>query len=345
MPGKIFNIVLLTAFASAVYSQTGGDNVYEFLNLTPSGLVSSLGGATVSLPAENLNTAYHNPALLDKESAGCLALNYSNYLAGINYGMAIYSFSLQGTGNLAAGITYLNYGSFIESNASGVVTGTFTAAEYALNVIYSWQPDSMFSFGINFKPVLSHLEKYTSLGVAFDIGAAWHSRNKLISAGLAIRNAGFQITRYAGEPGQKLPFEILAGATAKLAHAPLRFSLTARHLEKFDLTWDYETDTSGDSHRTSGSFSDNLFRHFIAGVELIPHRNFYFSAGYNHQRRKELTTTYNSSSAGLSWGFGINTTILDLEYGRAVYHPAISSDNISLIVRPHLLYKKLSKLN
>lgn len=119
MPGKIFNIVLLTAFVSAVYSQTGGDNVYEFLNLTPSGLVSSLGGTTVSLPAENLNTAYHNPALLDKESAGCLALNYSNYLAGINYGMAIYSFSLQGAGNLAAGITYLNYGSFVESNASG----------------------------------------------------------------------------------------------------------------------------------------------------------------------------------------------------------------------------------
>ncbi len=345
MPGKIFNIILLTAFTSAVYPQTGGDNVYEFLNLTPSGLISSLGGANVSLSAGNLNTAYHNPALLDKESAGCLALSYSNYLAGINYGMAIYSLSLPGAGNIAAGITYLNYGSFIESNASGVVTGTFTASEYAFNIIYSWQPDSVFSFGINFKPVLSHLEKYTSLGVAFDIGAGWRSKSRLISAGLVIRNAGFQITRYAGEPGQKLPFEIQAGATAKLAHAPLRFSLTARHLEKFDLTWDYETDTPGDSQGTSGSFPDNLLRHFVAGVELIPHRNFYFSAGYNHQRRKELKTTSSASSAGLSWGFGINTTIFDLEYGRAVYHPAGSSDNISLIVRPDLLYKKLSKLN
>ncbi len=34
---------------STSFSQTGGDNVYEFLNLTHSGLVSSLGGSNVSL--------------------------------------------------------------------------------------------------------------------------------------------------------------------------------------------------------------------------------------------------------------------------------------------------------
>jgi len=36
-----------------------------------------------------------------------LALNYVNYFAGINYGLAMYSRSFPGTGNFAAGLTYL----------------------------------------------------------------------------------------------------------------------------------------------------------------------------------------------------------------------------------------------
>ena len=169
-----------------------------------------------------------------------LAINYVNYFAGINYGMTMYSRSFPAIGNFAAGLTYLNYGSFKETDESGNITGTFTAAEYALSLIYSRNIDSLFTIGANLKPVLSHLEKYTSFGIALDVGASYHSRNKLFSAGLVIKNAGFQITSYAGEAREKLPFEIQAGVSQRLAHAPFRFSLTLRHLEKFDLTYDYE---------------------------------------------------------------------------------------------------------
>ena len=108
---------------------------------------------------------------------------------------------------------------------SGNITGTFSAAEYAFSLIYSREIDSLFTIGVNFKPVLSHLEKYTSFGFAFDIGAACHNRSNLFSAGIVIKNAGYQITTYAGEPHQKLPFEIQAGVSQRLAYAPLRFSL------------------------------------------------------------------------------------------------------------------------
>ena len=163
------------------FTQTGGDNVYEFLNLTHSGLVSSLGGSNVSLTGNNLNLAYHNPALLNADMDKTIALNYVNYFAGINYGLAMYSRSFPGIGNFAAGLTYLNYGSFTEADATGMITGNFRASEYAFSFIYSREIDSVFSVGINFKPVLSSLEKYTSFGFAFDIGASWHSRNKLFS--------------------------------------------------------------------------------------------------------------------------------------------------------------------
>ena len=342
MKRKVLNLLILILTVSPTFSQTGGDNVYEFLNLTYSGLISSLGGTNVSLPGNNLNLAYHNPALLNSGMNKNLALNYVNYFAGINYGLAMYSRSYTGTGNFAAGLTYLNYGSFTETDASGIITGSFNAAEYALSLIYSRQIDSLFSVGITFKPVLSQLEKYTSFGFAFDLGTSWHNRSNLFSAGMVIRNAGYQVTTYAGEPHQKLPFEIQAGISQKLAHAPFRFSLTLRHLEKFDLTYQYNMPSTSENNKTSSGFLENTMRHAILGVELIPHKNFYFSAGYNYQRRKELEIESKVSTVGFSWGFGINTSFLNIEFGRATYHLAGSSNSVSLILRPDLIYKKYS---
>jgi len=341
MVKKILNILFFSIIVSPAFSQTGGDNVYEFLNLTHSGLVSSLGGTNVSLPGNNLNLVYHNPALLNSSMDKTLALNYVNYFAGINYGLAMYSKSYEGVGNFAAGLTYLNYGSFTEADASGVITGDFSAAEYAFSMVYSHEIDSLFSIGVNFKPVLSHLEKYTSFGFAFDIGASYHNRSNLFSTGLVIRNAGYQVTTYAGEPRQNLPFEIQAGVSQRLAHAPFRFSLTLKHLEKFDLTHEYKDPASTVStNAASSGFSENMLRHIILGVELIPHKNFYFSGGYNYQRRRELEIDSKVSTVGLSWGFGIKTSWLDIEFGRATYHLAGSSSHVSLILRPDLIYKK-----
>ena len=340
MKKKVLIFMFIIIIASPSFSQTGGDNIYEFLNLTHSGLVSSLGGTNVSLHGNNLNLAYHNPALLNAGMNKSLALNYVNYFAGINYGLAMYSRSYPGTGNFAAGLTYLNYGSFTETDASGIVTGDFSAAEYAFSMIYSREIDSLFSVGVNLKPVLSHLEKYTSLGFAFDLGASWHNSSNLFSTGIVIKNIGYQVTTYAGEPHQKLPFEIQAGISQGLSHAPFRFSLTLRHLEKFDLTYQYNESTSAVNKKTSSDFMENIMRHIILGAELIPHKNFYFSAGYNYQRRRELQIESKVSTVGFSWGFGINTSILNIEFGRATYHLVGSSTNVSLILKTDKFYKK-----
>jgi hypothetical protein len=340
MKKKVLSIVLFVLIMVPSFSQTGGDNVYEFLNLTHSGLVSSLGGTNVSLTGNNINLAYYNPALLNSGMNKNLALNYVNYFAGIKYGLAMYSKSYLGTGNFAVGLTYLNYGSFTETDISGTITGSFSAAEYALSLIYSRQIDSLFTIGITLKPVLSQLEKYTSIGFAFDLGAAWHNESNLFSAGFVIRNAGYQVTTYAGEQHEKLPFEIQAGLSQGLAHAPFRFSLTLRHLEKFDLTHQYSTTTESEDTKATSGFLENAMRHAVLGVEVIPHKNFYFSAGYNYQRRKELQIESKVSTVGFSWGFGINTSVINIEFGRATYHLAGSSTNVSLIVKPDLFIKR-----
>jgi len=334
---KLLFIITFGCCWTTGFSQTGGDNVYEFLNLTHSAYVSSTGGTNISTVNNNPNMAYHNPALLNSTMDNNISLDFVNYFAGINYGMAMYARSFEEVGNFGVGITYLNYGSFIGADNSGTITGTFPSSEYAMSLIYSRSIDSLFNVGLNLKPILSHLESYASFGFAVDLGASWHSRNELFSAGVTLKNIGMQITSYTGENRQPLPFEIQAGVSQKLAYAPFRFSLTIRHLEKFNLTHQY---IESSTDKQGSDFGENLLRHLIFGVELIPSKNFYVSGGYNYQRRRELKVEPRGAAVGLSWGFGIKTSTIDIEFGRATYHLAGSSNHISMIFRPSMITQK-----
>ncbi len=328
-------IILLLSFSlTNIYSQTGGDNVYEFLNLSPNAYISSLGGFNISTFSNDPSMATFNPALSGPLGHGSLSLNYVNYFAGINYGSIMYSHYSDSAGSFSAGINYLNYGRFERADESGNINGYFNAAEYAFNIIYSRQIDSIFNLGVNIKPIISQLETYISLGIAMDIGASWESHDGLMSAGFVIRNLGLQLTTYSGSR-EKLPFEIMAGISTRLRHAPLRFSLTARHLEKYDLVYKYD-EQDEQEYSKSGEVAENIMRHLIFGAELMPTENFFLAAGFNYQRRKELEYEVRSSTVGFSLGVGIKTSSVDIMISRARFHLAGSTTNFSILLKPSL---------
>jgi hypothetical protein len=318
-------------------AQTGGDNTYEFLNLSTSSLVSSLGGMNVSLVADDPGLAYYNPALLRRSGTDMISLNYVNYISGINYGYASYSRYIEKYGTFSAGITYLNYGTFDEANPTGQITGTFRASEYALNLIWAYNIDTLFHIGVNVKPVISHLDKYTSVGLLMDIGGSYESRNGLYSAGLTVRNIGAQLSSYSGVR-EAVPFEIVAGASAKLQHAPIRFSLTARHLQRYNMIHDSELkdENQNDKYKGISGVSENIMRHLIFSAEFLPTENFYISTSYNYLRRKELMVPSKTSTVGFSIGAGIKLSRLEISLSRSKYHLAGSLTNISLLIKPGL---------
>ena len=325
---------LLLAFLP-VSGQTGGDNTFEFLNLSHSGFATATGGMTVSQGRNDLSLPYFNPALLTGSMNNDISLSFSTYFAGINYGYAAWARDMDKRGTMATGLSFISYGSFTEADAEGNITGTFTASEYAFNLIWAMQIDSSFTVGVNLKPVFSHLERYFSAGICADIGAAYHNERLLLDAGLVIRNAGFQIKTYTGEGGEPLPFEIIAGATKRLAHAPFSFSLTLRHLEKPDLTHDYDT---GDDI-PSGGFGENLLRHVIFGIEILPADILWLGVGLNYQRRSEMRIEQRAGMTGFTAGFGIRTRAFELAYGRDAYHLAGASNHITITLRPELILK------
>ncbi len=347
-----FVFCLLLFFPNMLISQSGGNNTYDFLSITNSARVASLGGQLVSLQDKDINLVYHNPSLLTPAMSKQMAMNYINYFAGTNFGYVGYAWQPEKKYTLAAGLHYLNYGEFIAAEPTGIQTGKFRADDYALNTYWS-RPlaDSNWRVGVTAKAIYSQYEIYNSFGLAFDAGITYSNAEKLFSAALVMKNAGFQLKRYnPNDKHEPLPFEIQLGLTQQLRHAPFRFSFTAQQLQQFNLLYETETDKEENIDPLTGQplpetpvadFADNLMRHFIIGMEFIPSKNFYVSLGYNYKRRQELKIDEMGGMAGFSYGFGLKIKKLRLSYGRSTYHLAGASNHFSLTLNLSELNQKL----
>lgn len=339
-------IILIFLGGLPVLGQLGGDHTYAFLDLPNSARVAALGGKQISLKDNDLNISYYNPSVLNSGIDQSLALNYVGYYADIKWGYASYAWQNKYLGSVAVGIHYLNYNSFIGADELGIKTGNFYASDYAFNLSWAKQLDSVFSIGVNVKPIYSNYERYNSLGIVTDFGVTYNKPENLFTASLVVRSLGTQITTYTPNNREKLPFEILLGVTQKLKYAPFRFSLVAQHLEQFDYTYkvqNSETSTFGnedDEPTKLADFAEKSMRHLIAGVEFLPTKSFTFRLGYNYQRRQELKIEEKPGMVGFSWGFGLKLTRFELNYGRAIYHLAGGTNYLSVTSNLNKFYKR-----
>lgn len=337
MKRKLYFAFLFSLFAVAVKAQIGGESTYQFLELTNSARIAALGGNQIAIKDTiDLNLPYHNPAQLHKSMEGRVLVNYVNYLTDINYGYASYAKSFEGIGNFALGMHYINYGKFREATETGELTGiNFNAAEYALNIIYSNNYKRLY-YGVNLKPILSSFESYQSIGIATDLGVSFSSKTGRTNVALVARNIGTQITTYYDNGDrEKIPFNLQAGLSQKLKHAPLIFSLTLQNLNNWDLA-NPEPGPNGEDQLTiferDESFGKQIMRHTVIGVEVLPSENFILRAGYNYQLRQELKFDDKVSTVGFSFGFGLKVKRFHLDYANTRFHLAGSSNLFSLSI-------------
>lgn len=339
---KLLLLIVLQALVNPMaFGQIGGEYTYEFLTLTNSARMAALGGNQIAInDSTDLNVSYNNPSLLRPDMKNMLVMNYVGYFAGANYGYAAYSFGTPLPGNFAAGMHYINYGNFIGADEYGQKTGGFTAAEYALNLIWSNQYKRI-TYGINLKPILSSFESYQSIGIAADLGISLFSKNRLTVTSLVARNIGTQITTYYdGAEREVIPFDLQFGISQKLEHAPIRFAATLQHLQKWDLAKPVEDKTGTTTVYTEDNVSKKFMRHLVLGVELLPSPNFTLRAGYNYQIRQELRLDEKMSTVGFSWGFGFRISRFHINYGSARYHLAGSSNLISVALNLNEAYQR-----
>jgi hypothetical protein len=325
-------------------AQIGGSSTYSFLNVTSSARIAALGGHFISVKDNDLNLAYQNPALLNKDMHTQLAMSGVSYFAGIKYGYAAYANHFQKAGTFSAGIHFMSYGEFDEADVTGQITGTFRASEYSFNLAYAKPLDSSFTIGATLKTIYSHLDIYTSLGLAADVGAAYYNPDIDFAASVVLKNAGYQLKPYREDNREDLPFEVALGLSKKLAQAPFRFSLNVRNLQKWDLTYKDPAKIglvdpiTQEPIEETFSFSDKLMRHLIFGFEFIPSQNLHIDLGYNYKRRQELKEETKLGLSGFSFGMGFRVSKFHLSYGRAMYHLAGASNHISITTSINQLF-------
>jgi hypothetical protein len=337
--GKICSICLfiLTAIPMVAFGQVGGTGVYGFLNLPITPRSAALGSKVVALDESDPGVAFTNPAHLTSALHNNLSLSYVSYFADIKYGFVSYFRNFKNIGNVGLSIQHVGYGDFIAADAAGQITGKFTGSDMLINLTYSRTFDSLITVGVNIKPIYSHLESYRSFGIGADIGVSYTNREQLFAAGMVARNIGTMLKPYTHATWERLPFELVAGFSQKLRHAPFRFVGTFQHMQTTHLHYQRASNTTtifADEEESQPSILDRIgnefISHLILGVEFVPIKSFYLRGGYNFQRRNELKVEQRVSTVGFSWGIGIKLSKFHVNYSRATYHLAGASNHFSV---------------
>lgn len=319
---RVFFILFLCT--ESLSAQIGGDNTYEFLNLTTSARISALGNVLVNTFDNDINLAQQLPSLNHVGMNHQFSANFTNYYAGVKFGSLVYGLPSSKFENISVGMKYLNYGDFTRTDEFGNVIGDFSAGEYAVYGSTVIHRSSSFSLGTTLKAVYSNMEAYSSYGLLGDVSATYEIKEERILASLLVKNAGFQIKTYAQE-SEPMPFEMVLGISTRLEHAPLRWSISWAHLERWDLSYVDPAEPTIDpltNEEISVKYTtrDKLLSHLHVGGELLFSKNFNFRVGYNFRRRQELALDLYKHNVGLSWGFSMKVSKFHFNYARAAYH-------------------------
>lgn len=324
-------ILVLTTFTFTI-AQTGGDQTYEFLNLSPNARTTALSGIYIATLDDDVSLSWQNPALINKSMQWKPQWSNQIYLADISHGYLAFSKNFIPKLNTAAGIKYISYGTFAGRDEFNNDLGEIKAGEFALQLGASYQLKENLIVGANSKWINSNLGGYKSAGTALDLAVLYTDSAKQFNATLVLQHIGFQFSKY-GDVREKLPFDARLSISKKLKHLPFRFSVVAHHLQKWNIRFNdpalqenniFVIDTA--QVKEKSYFVDKFFQHLNFAGEFYFGKSLNLRFGYSHLRKKELAYVERPWLSGISLGFGFDVKRFNIDYGVAFYtYPATTS--------------------
>lgn len=319
--------LLLFLFICSISLQASaqeGNEVFGFLRYPTSSRANALGGHTVSLVERDPSLIFHNPGLLGSEMDGMLNLNYMNYISDINVGSAIFTKARGESGAWGIGASFISYGNFRQTTEENTDEGTFSAMDINLSALYAHDLSERWRGGIALKFLYSTFERYSAFGLCADAGLSYYNPDSEFSFGFALKNMGAQLKGYNDER-EKLPWDIQLGISKKLKHTPIRFSVTAMYLNKWEIKYLDKVDTG-----SKDSFFRTFFRHLVFGVDYTPSENFWIGAGFNPKTNQDMSLQSGNKLGGFSFGGGVRISKFDVSASVARYHPSATSLMLSI---------------
>lgn len=320
----------------SITGQVGGEEIYQFLNLSTSARQISLGGEVLTL-LDDVNQPMWNPSVINQDIDNKLSVNYTNYLTGINIGsMSFAKFVSRRFGTIHGSIKYINYGSLIGADELGNETGNFNASDIAISVGYAINiPHTNFFIGSNIRFINSSISNFSSTGVSTDFAILYNNPYKPFVITFVARNIGTQIQTFNGEK-ESLPFYLAIGGSYRLEHVPLKWYGTINNLQRWNISVsnpsDQTTGLDGTITDKSVGFFGNAMRHFVIGAELFPESILNIRLGYNFRRSSELKLQNVRTFSGFSYGFGIKMNKLKFNYAYSKFHSASNASTFSLLI-------------
>lgn len=322
----IFAIVML--WSLNCFAQEGA-SAYSFLEVPSSSHAFALGGTNITVIDDDINLMEQNPALLGPEIDMQVGFNYMHYLGASNFAGVRYGMAAGDRGAWSIGIQYLGYGTMSQTEADGSVVGTFSPQDVVFSGMYAHDFTDRLRGGINVKMIYSSYEQYTAFAMATDLGLNYYDPDHDMSLSLVLKNLGGQIKRFDNDY-DRLPFDIQLGWMQRLGSSPFQLSITAWHLNKWNLPY-YDMEDNGSEIRVlKQSFMSNLFRHLVFGLQYAPSDKFYIALGYNYKTRTDMSTYNRNILSGFSIGAGLKVKSFALGVAYAQPHKSGSSIMLNL---------------
>ncbi|NIJ46146.1 hypothetical protein FHR24_002624 [Wenyingzhuangia heitensis] len=317
--------ILLTVFiflSQNLFSQTGGETVYAFLNTPTSPKQIALGGVTLTT-RNDVSQVLWNPSAVNSQVDGDVSVNFVNYIADINVGSLVYARSIKPEyGTAFLGVQYFGYGDLERTDASGPdVLGTFSARDIAFNLGYGYTYKQV-TFGITAKYISSKIDTYTSSAFLYDLGITYLHPELPFIVSIVVRNSGKQLTKYLDRE-EEVGKNVIMAAEYSLEHVPIKLYGAIDDISNWAISEPNpsreKTDLNDNVTEENISDVDNALRHLSIGAELWPEKKLNLRIGYNHRRSQEFQLSEARTGAGLSYGFGINTKYIKFDYAFAKF--------------------------
>jgi hypothetical protein len=323
--GIIRPFVLLLLGSSQLHAQTlGGNAVFSFLRQPIGARTWALGGNNISSLTSDVSLAFQQPALLRSVHNGQVSSSLQALPTGIKNYSLLAATKIPHTSFMSGiGVNYFDYGSITQTDASGNILGTMTPSDFVVQAMVSKSHREKFNLGVTLKFIHSNYGLFRSSGIALDVGLAYTDSAGGWQASLLVKNMGTQLTTYTqGGKKEELPFDIQAGVSKRLAHAPFQFSLTAGRLQTLNTVYN---DTifraaEGEIDYTGVGFLEKLVNRLTFGVQIYPHEKLELMAGYQFQRRRDLNV-FNQINGlnGFTFGTALKLKKMHFLYATGFY--------------------------
>lgn len=306
---KIICIILGVLFLSSL-APAQRHGTFDFLRLDMNARASGLNGSFVSM-TNDPNVLFYNPASLVTLERPAGSASFVKHLLDVNAGSLSYAQSFANVGTFAAGISFIDYGSFDETDESMNVIGSFGARDLSLTAGWGIMIEENLSAGGSLEFIHSSISGFRSSAIAVGAGVLYQIPSEQITLGLSIRHLGTQFDTYAGVR-ENLPLDITLGVTKQPEHLPVLLNLNFHKLNE-----------------SQSSFFDRLSA-FSFGAEFLMSESVRLRVGYSNEQRRELKLGTTSGLAGFSFGGGILVQEYIIDYALNSYGKIGSIHRISV---------------